>query len=358
MNTGAIFVPRPAAVADAWHEALAHVGDDWGDDQTSLYRAILNWATRVGHLRELPVDPYNLAPEHPGDDCRRGVVLHFRGPRKAWMVNYCHHWLGLGTPYEAIALPNTDAERVKEQMLATLARDLPEVQPSVPHDGYAVLVGGGPSLAANIEEIRHRAGLGQTIFALNGAAHFLASHGITTDHLVVLDAREENVRFVVPVDARNYLLASQCHPAVFDALPRDLIRVWHCAVADPCLPPPPAFKVLGDVTVGLTVLSLVFMMGYRKLHLYGYDSSDADGATHAYDQTQGRAESSKVEVWCEGQSFVTGIAMYAQALGFEDACRRLLAADPETLITVHGNGLLPTIARSMVAPTTTEELAA
>lgn len=361
MNTGAIYVPRPALVVSAWQEALAHVGDDWGDDQTALYRAILNWATTKGHLAEVLVDPFNLAPEHPGDDCRRGVVLHFRGPRKAWMVNYCHHWFGIGVPYVAVALPNTDADRVRDQMMATLARGLPEVRPAAAHNGHAVLVGGGPSLAANIEEIRYRAGLGQTIFALNGAAHFLASHGIIADYQVMLDAREENVRFVVPADAKDYLLASQCHAAVFDAVPSDLIHVWHCAVEDGDVLPavdPPHHYVMCDVTVGLTAMSLVFMMGYRKLHLYGYDSSDADGAMHAYDQTQARAESTRVEVWCDGRKFSAGIAMYAQAQGFQEACQRLWNADENTLITVHGDGLLPALARSMVRPTLTEEIAA
>lgn len=362
MNTGAIYIPRPSVVAPIWAEALAHAGEDWGDDQTALYLAICIAASQRGlRVYELPVDPYNLAPEHPGDDCRRGVVLHFRGPRKAWMVNYCHHWLGLGQGYVAVALPNTSEDEVISRMRAAVERRLPEIAPQEAHDGHAVLVGGGPSLAGDLDEIRRRALDGQTIFALNGAAHYLIQKGIQPDYCVLLDARPENVRFVTPHHDCSYLLASQCHADVFDALPRRKIQVWHCAVqAGDVLPPvdPPHHYVMGNVTVGLTAMSLVFMMGYRKLHLYGYDSSDAlEGDMHAYEQTQGRAESTRLQVWCNGRKFTAGIAMYAQAEGFEAVAHMLMNADENCLITVHGDGLLPERARTMVSTPATEELA-
>jgi hypothetical protein len=61
------------------------------------------------------------------------------------------------------------------------------------HDGHAVIVGGGPSIQEHLPTIRKRQDLGQTIFALNGAAKFLSKNGIIPDYQVILDARPGNV---------------------------------------------------------------------------------------------------------------------------------------------------------------------
>lgn len=343
MNCGAIFVPRPHRVVTIWRNALARCGDDWGDDQTSLYAAIddarHDWLT----VREIPCDPYNLAPNDPGDDCRRGTVLHFRGPRKAWMVDYCHKWLRLGEGVTATALPNADEADTLANVRANSGRDLPWVHAREPHEHHAVLVGGGPSLIDSLPEIAERQKNGQIVFALNGTARFLIDRDITPDFGVMLDSRPNNARFVTP--GVRWLLASQCHPDVFDATEKPI--VWHFAAdgALDALGRGDAMMIGGGITIGLTVMGLVFAMGYRNIHLYGYDSSDRDDAAHAYIQKQDAPEKKRVTVWCGGRFFTSGIAMYAQANAFE-AWANLLA-DQGATITVHGDGLLPTIAREM-----------
>lgn len=345
MNCGAIYIPRPALLAPVWADALARCGDDWGDDQTSVYAALK--ANRGYQITELPCDPYNLAPEHPGDDCRRGVVLHFRGPRKAWMVDYCHKWLGLGEGVTVTVLPNAVDEDMLANVRVNAARSLPWIKEEPAHDRHAVLVGGGPSLADTLPEIRRRVDSGQTIFALNGTARYLLDQGIWPNYGVILDARAENAAFVC--GAARWLLASRCHPEVFYAA-GGTARVWHYADegvfdAIPEARRDDATLVGGGLTVGLTAMGLVYMMGYRKMHLYGYDSSDRADAAHAYDQDENRAERVRVRAWCDGREFVCGVAMYKQAELFP-AWAELLA-DGGAEITVHGDGLLPTIAHAM-----------
>src|SRR6185312_17566823 len=58
---------------------------------------------------------------------------------------------------------------------------------SAPHDGHAVIVGGGPSVGDKMDVIKKRLCLGQTVFALNGAGPFLNSHGIIPDYQVFMD---------------------------------------------------------------------------------------------------------------------------------------------------------------------------
>jgi hypothetical protein len=352
MNTGAIFIPRPCQVAEIWADALAHVGDDWGDDQTSLYRAILErpthglwWAT----LKELPVDPYNLAPEWPGDDCTRGVVLHFRGPRKRWMVDYCHNWLGLGEGVTVKTCPNTSDEDMLANVRANVVRKMSlapiTLKPAHGERAHAVLVGGGPSLESTLWEIERRAKDGQTIFALNGAAKWLNDRGVRPHYTVILDPRPSNADFIGHSDA--YLLASQCAPETFERAEGLPAQQWHFAMEGVAELIGDGTMIGGSVTVGLTAMSLVHTMGYRKIHLYGYDSSDADGQGHAYEQEQTRAEGLRLEAWCAGRRFECGPAMYAQATQFEGFA--MMLADAGAVITVHGDGLLPTIARQMSA---------
>lgn len=346
MNCGAIYISRPADLAAVWRGALEHCGDEWGDDQTSLYSVIEECRRDWLAVREVPCDPHNLAPNHPGDDCRRATVLHFRGPRKAWMVDYCHKWLGLGDGVTATALPNADEDETLANVALNSRRDLQWVPFRPAHDGHAVIVGGGPSLAGSLPDIQRRQKDGQAIFALNGTASFLAKHDIPPDFGVILDSRLENIRFIL--SGIRWLLASQCHPAVFDAAPS--AALWHFA-GDGVLDAVPeihrasAILIGGGITVGLTAMGLVFAMGYRKIHLYGYDSSDRDDAAHAYAQSEDAPERKRVEVWCDGRKFTSGIAMYAQAASFEKWSR--LLADQGAIITVHGDGLLPTIAHAM-----------
>lgn len=354
MNCGAIFVRRPADVAHVFRDALERCGDEWGDDQRAVYAAIMASDLSV---KELPCDPYNLAPENPGDDCSRGVVLHFRGPRKNWMVDYCHTHLGIGGGVQMKLAPSMTEDEMLEHARINAALDLPWQQTEAAHDGHAILVGGGPSLEADLPEIRWRVAQGQTVFALNGAAKYLHEHGIKADLGVVLDPRQNNVKFITP-HAREWLIASQCHPDVVQAAAEGKMRLWHFfadGITDLLPKGRPASLIGGGMTVGLTAMCLAYDMGYRQLHLYGYDSSNAGNAAHAYEQSETAPEARYLTVWCNGREFQCGPGMYAQANAFPDVANGLAGAG--AVITVHGDGLLPTRARTMQSATLLENVA-
>lgn len=225
------------------------------------------------------------------------------------------------------------------------------------HDRHAVLVGGGPSLKHCLAEIKARQNdpnTKQDIFALNGAAKFLLSQGIVPDYLVVVDPREQNIEFVKDFPARAYLLAAQCHPRLFDALEGKDVTTFlmHldeiAAKKDELLPKGTlATPVIGPITCGLTSMSVAACAGYRKIHLYGYDSSDAEGEAHAYAQGLSTAEAKRLNVFREGKTYSCSFAMFEQASTFPQFARML--ADFGAIITVHGTGLLPDIAREMAA---------
>lgn len=371
LNTGAIYIRGGAPVAGIWERALVGMGTEWGDDQLAVAAIVeptLEPSVTLGpgpiylSTRFLPVDPYNLAPEYPGDDCRRGYVLHFRGPRKRWMHDYCAHWLDIGDPVKITTLPNTPDETIYRNIAENSRRNLPWIGETEAHDIPAILVGGGPSVADDVEEIRHWSEAGARVFALNGAVQFLAKAGITPDFQVLLDARAENRRFLKGSSAAEFLIASQCDPSLFDeamAMAPGCVALFHAN--DPKLPDyvPPGrhFHMLGGgITVGLTALSLAFIMGYRFLHLYGYDSSERAGENHAYEQVETRAESMRLEAWVGREKYLANPVMIEQVRCFEEFAPVL--AEDGAVIAVHGDGLLPARARLLWPPGSAEREAA
>ncbi len=214
------------------------------------------------------------------------------------------------------------------------------------HDGAAVLVGGGPSMRDKVSSIRQRQELGQTIFALNGAAGFLNAHDIVPYYQVLLDPQKFLTKYYAK--AAGYLVASQCHPIVLAACPQDPI-LWHIAMEgrEEITPTHPEGDCLvgGGYTVGLTAMCLAYAMGYRKLHLYGYDSSVTEDGDHAYpcplDQNQVFDSSHDVVVTVAGQKFYTTLALAKQAMEFSKVCDDLI--DAGCLITVECGGLIRAI---------------
>lgn len=215
------------------------------------------------------------------------------------------------------------------------------------HDGHAVLVGGGPSLRDKISSIRQRQDHGQTIFALNGAGGFLNANGIVPDYQVLLDPQEFLKQYIAP--AKSYLIASQCHPDTLAASPITPI-LWHVASEgrEEATPHHPDGDCLvgGGYSVGLCSMCLVYAMGYRQLHLYGYDSSVTELGDHAYpcpikgvDQVFDTAPC--VVATIGGKRFQTTFQLAKQAQTFLKVCDDII--DAGCTVTVDCGGLLRAI---------------
>lgn len=206
------------------------------------------------------------------------------------------------------------------------------------HDGVAVLVGSGPSLADTLDEVRRHQTQGHTILAMNGAASYLADRGIVADYQVMIDPREETQQLIGP--ARDYLIASQCHPVIFDRLPN--AKLYHLQIEgiDDDLPTydHPFALVGGAASVGNTSTVLAYVLGFRTLHLYGYDSSHRDAQSHAFHQKMNDGEPNCVVTW-NNKDYRTSLTMKLQAEKAQETLRAL--QDAGCAIHVHGSGLLP-----------------
>lgn len=237
---------------------------------------------------------------------------------------------------------NTSDEDLHRNIKANSAREVQQrrrwVKSEDAHDKIAVLVGSGPSLADTVEDVRAHQANGATIFAMNGAAAYLSRRGICPDFQVIIDPREETKQLLGP--AKDHLLASQCHPALFEARP--YAKLYHLQIEgiDDDLPTydHPFALVGGAASVGNTSTVLAYVLGYRTLHLYGYDSSHRDAQSHAFHQKMNDGEPNCLVLW-NGKEYRTSLTMKLQAEKAQETLRALEAAG--CTIHVHGSGLLP-----------------
>lgn len=242
---------------------------------------------------------------------------------------------------------NVSDETLGENIRAAMKRKLPIVNFKRKHDGVALLVGGGPSLMGDIETIRTLQADGAKIFALNGAAKWLATKGIIADALILMDARPHNFRFVEECPKETVLyLATQCPPEVFNSAEGREVITWHAPTGgmSGVTETRKAAFICGGTSVGIRAIHLVCVLGYRTLHLFGYDSSYAGNEAHAYQQVENESDR-LVECFVAGMRFVSTPWMIRQADDFRDVAYLLAKHGVDT--HVHGGGLLPMIAHEM-----------
>ena len=172
-------------------------------------------------------------------------------------------------------------------------------------------------------------------------------NGIKADFHVMLDARPENAAFVPSLSygVTGYY-ASQCDPMVFKRSFKPIM--WHTLECSEIIDGQQTFIGCGS-TVGLKAMGLAVALGYRKMHLYGYDSSYENDSHHAYDQPLNNGERI-IEVSVDDQIFRAAPWMATQADEFMGLVPELAGMGCE--ITVHGRGLIPTVAKLInIAPT-------
>lgn len=257
--------------------------------------------------------------------------------------------IGGGSVMELTHVCNVEDAKIKENIESALKQPFPWLKMDEPHDGHAVIVGGAPSLKHNLNEIKLRQKNGQSIIATNNAFAYLRANGIKPDAHVMLDAREENIEFVPQRGFTECYYSSQCHPSVIKqaASHGHAITLWHPMIEG-------IFDIIGNntgdalvgggSTVGMKAIALAYILGYRKFHLYGMDSSYSEGENHAYKQPLNDGEK-VIEVTMNGNKYQAAPWMCSQVGDFKKVASELVKEG--CVLTVHGNGLLPDVARNL-----------
>jgi len=239
---------------------------------------------------------------------------------------------------------NTPADVIRAQFVRNVERDVPWLERGEPKERPLAIVAGGPSLKDRWDEIKT---LDADVMALNGAYQFLLDRWITPDYFMLLDARPENVEFVRQTsDDTMHLIAAQCHPDVFDALSGDNVTLYlttldYAREATAHIDKPKTL-IAGSVgTVGFKALCMAYALGYRELHLFGYDSSYAE-SHHAFPQALNDGANTIDVHLSDGRKFITTPSYAHQASEFPwfaSGMVRHYGMD----IQLHCAGLLPAL---------------
>lgn len=245
--------------------------------------------------------------------------------------------LGGGSALELMNMGNTSDEVLIDNILHNIKLPNNLLQKLEPHSDIAAVVGGGPSLKTSYIPPEYH------IFATNNAWRMLDEF----DYHVMLDARPENAQFI-PEDGIKFY-ASQVWPGCID----ESVILWH-SYADGIQEiikddPRETVYVGGGSSVGLKAVVIAFLMGYRTIHLYGFDSSYEDGKHHAYPQALNDGER-VIDVICNDKEYKTAPWMVTQVEEFKDLAEMLVNEGCELI--VHGTGLLPDVAAELAKENT------
>jgi len=253
---------------------------------------------------------------------------------------------------------NVSDEDILKQVDANIRRGLPQVRPYAINPHTAVLVCGGPSLEMAKQELIETCWRKDCkIFTVNGAFEWCIKNNIKPGAVMMIDAREFNARFVEKeVPDCKYLLAAQCHPKAFDICRGRDIFIWHALSA--CDAEVELLKefyhghfwpISHGTTIGVRAISLLQMLGFYSIEIFGLDSCWFDSRHHAYPQDENQADGDII-TWLKpegrpdlARSFVCSPWMMKQAMDFQQL---LLDKSELFRLNVHGPGLIAEILRT------------
>lgn len=246
---------------------------------------------------------------------------------------------------------NTPDAQILANVRSAIRRGYPQVWPTAENMHRVALVGGGPSLAATLPELRALVFAGAKLVALNGAYQWCLDHNLQPKAHIVLDARPETAALVgPPVPECRYYFASQCAPETWDALgDRPHVAIWHAGGDAPLEALLNEYYlgrwvgIPGGTTVGTRAIALLRTLGFLRFDCFGLDSCWLGDAHHAYPQAQNDRD---------GHYRLTVQATHGQVpprdfwvapwhvKQLEDFVLFVRAHGEKVLLNIHGDGLL------------------
>jgi len=189
--------------------------------------------------------------------------------------------------------PDIAPEITERNIAASKSLGLPEIGEA--ERPVLAVIGGGPSVAEHIEELKNWKG---DIWSSGSAYPWTIANGINATFLTIDQCP------TLAQDgkgAKKAILATCCDPSVFEMLKDAEIEVFDLQHEGE------------DANHGPTSVSAVpkiaLLMGYKEIHFFGCDSSYAK-QTHAYHDWPVQY---RMIVECNGDTFETGAGMLMQA---------------------------------------------
>lgn len=247
----------------------------------------------------------------------------------------------------------TSSEQIKKNIAAACGgyrnfHDHPDWRENMP----VAVVGGGPSLHARLDALRKF----HNILAAGSVHDFLVENGIRPRWCVVCDGDPIMANYLRnPVKGCSYLIASQCDPAVFEELKGYDVFVWHAAdhTQDVDIFGEKQVLIGGGCTVGMRSITIARIMGYRNIHLFGFDTcleiAEGDVGTevkhHAYAFTDKSEKIGAIQPVTLGESekiFYLANYHIGQLFDFRELVGKF---GHDMTFTIHGGGVLAELGR-------------
>jgi hypothetical protein len=172
-------------------------------------------------------------------------------------------------------------EEMNGNVEATLKRGYERINEHLDaYSGTVSIVGAGPSIKQTWKELKG------DVIACNSALKFLLDNGVVPKWSMLWDAHPLVATFAEPHPEVTYLVATRCHPSVFERLKDCRVIGWYAGgdhniaefMSMRCINEPMINGGSAAVTRGMY---LAYALGYRDLHLFGCDSCYSDeGDTH------------------------------------------------------------------------------
>jgi len=226
-------------------------------------------------------------------------------------------------------------------MDAAIARGYPQVtEAQAAKTGAILLVASAPSVKGQLELIKKMKAAGSPIVAIKGAHDWLIENGVTPDYALAIDPQEHRIAFYKPQPSVHYMIASQCHPAMFDNLDGYQVTLWHPYVKKGQDRPKKSMLIGGGTTSGLRAISLFYVLGYRQFELFGFDScNDGELLRVNGDGLKDGDKLIEVKIDPDGETFNCNMSMALQAEHFQTYYDYL----PDATFNGHGRGLIQAI---------------
>lgn len=212
-----------------------------------------------------------------------------------------------------------------EHMRYAATLRLPELGKSPrPRLGRAIIVGGGPTLKTELENIRALArDPCNAIIAVNWSHTWLINNGIIPQGCVFfeIDAEPDSVLKAAHPDV-TYFICSHCHQKSFDELDGRRRVLWHSVPNSPVETEvskelyPGAEYVGGGISTFTRTMTVALFLGYRHIDLFGCDGSYPEaGSTHVEGyETVMDSVVDGMDIW--GKSETTGEVRKFKTLGY------------------------------------------
>jgi hypothetical protein len=176
----------------------------------------------------------------------------------------------------------------------------------------------------------------------------MIERGIIPHFHMETDPRPHKAEFTRHPDNRTmYLIASSCHPEVFNNLKGCDVRLWHVVAADELHRMPRGhWMITGGCNVGLRALVMARLMGYTDVHVFGMDCSCDEKATFHVNAHPNEPKSKSHRMVKVGDKEFMSCDIFIE-------CARQFFKETMLLsdvrVTLHGEGLLQALAEKKIA---------